>query len=121
MLQKCSVSCPHLYAIYADFISLRICSGVTKGGEGRTISGRQITSGVLNHCGGHRKSQQYHKYFLQYSSFASVRIQIGTWGRQTCFFLRAPSNLVTPLRICVHETDVGIVKIWILQGIKITI
>jgi len=31
------------------------------------------------------------------STFASERPQVRTWGRQTCFLPRAPSNLVTPL------------------------
>ena len=46
--------------------------------------------------GGAEESQQCHKYFLQYSVFASERRQIRTWGRQTRFLPRAPSNLVTP-------------------------
>jgi len=41
---------------------------------------------------GAEKSQQYRKYFLQYSTFASERPPIRTWGRQTCFLHRAPSN-----------------------------
>jgi len=48
-------------------------------------------------AGGAEKSQQCHKYFLQYSTFTSERPQFRTWGRQTCFLPRAPSNLVTPL------------------------
>jgi len=32
-----------------------------------------------------------------HSRFASDRPQVGTWGRQTCFLPRAPSNLVTSL------------------------
>ena len=35
---------------------------------------------VPNHCGGTKKSQQCHKYFLQYSTFASERHQIQIWG-----------------------------------------
>jgi len=31
------------------------------------------------------------------SRFAFERPQVRTWGRQTCFLSRAPSNLVTPL------------------------
>jgi len=53
--------------------------------------GHQITAG------GAEKSQQCRKYLLQYSTFASERPQVRTWGRQTCFWPRAPSNLVTPL------------------------
>ena len=46
------------------------------------------------------KSQQCHKYFLQYTTFDSERPQVRTRGRQTCFLPWAPSNLVTllPLR-----------------------
>ena len=49
-----------------------------------------------------KKSQQCHRqaYFLQYNSFASERPQFRTWGHQTCFLSRAPSNLVTPLQEC---------------------
>ena len=43
------------------------------------------------------KSQQCHKYFPPYSTFGSKRSQVRTWGRQTCFLPRTPSNLVTPL------------------------
>ena len=46
------------------------------------------------------KTQQCHKYCLQYSIFASERSQVRTWGRQTCFLPRAPSNLVTALIRC---------------------
>jgi len=48
-------------------------------------------------AGGADKSQKYHKCSLQYSTFASERSEVRTWGRQTCFLPRAPSNLVTPL------------------------
>jgi len=34
---------------------------------------------------GAEKSKQSHKYFLQYSTFASERPQVRTWGPQTCF------------------------------------
>ena len=53
--------------------------------------GRQMTAG------GVEKSQQCHMYILQYSKFAPEKYQVRTWGRQTCFLPRAPSNLVTPL------------------------
>jgi len=49
--------------------------------------------------GGAKKSQKCHTHFLQYSTFASERPQVQTWGRQTCFLPRAPSNLVRPLSI----------------------
>jgi len=50
-----------------------------------------------NHWG-RLKVQQYRKYFLQYKYITPKRPQAGTWGRQTCFLDRAPSNLVMPLR-----------------------
>jgi len=54
-------------------------------------------------AGGAEKSQQCHKYFLQYSTFASERPLVRTWGRQTCFLPVAPFNLATPLM-----TELGI-------------
>ena len=66
--------------------------------------------GAANHCwgrqmsaGGSEKSQQFHKYFLQYSKFPSKRPQVRTWGRQTCYLPRAPPNLVTPLPSLTRE------------------
>ena len=56
--------------------------------------------GAPNGYGGTAKSQQCHKYFLQYRTYASKRPQFRIWGCQTCFLLRAPSNLITPL----HDT-----------------
>ena len=46
---------------------------------------------------GVEKAQHCHKCFLQYSTFASERPQVRTWGHQTCLLSRAPSNLVTSL------------------------
>jgi len=65
-----------------------------------------------NYCGGcqmtaegAKKSQQYHKYFLQYSIYLlPKRPQVRTWGRQTCFLPRAPCNFVTPLVAC-HDFE----------------
>jgi len=53
--------------------------------------GCQITAGSAI------KPRQCHKYFFQYSAFASERSQVWRWGRQTCFLPRAPSNLVALL------------------------
>jgi len=36
-------------------------------------------------------------HILQNSKFASERLKVRAWGRQTCFLPRAPCNLVTPL------------------------
>ena len=43
------------------------------------------------------KAQQCCKYFLQYSTFASEKLLVRTWVRQTCFLPRAPSNFSTSL------------------------
>jgi len=74
--------------------------GVTREAQ---FPGRRVTMGAPNHCGGAEKSQQCHKYFLQYSTFASERTQFRTWRRQTCFLLRAPSNVVTTLHFASNE------------------
>ena len=73
-------------------------NGGTRGAQfpGRRVwvkKGGQITAGSAE------KSQQCHKYFLPYSTFASERPQFQTWGRKTCFLSQAPSNLVTPLNV----------------------
>ena len=62
--------------------------------------------GTPNHCGIAEKVQQCRKYFLQYSTFVFERLPVRTWGRQTCFLPRAPSNLVTHLEaktLCLYK------------------
>ena len=82
-----------------------ISRGVMKGQWGRnylgaeSLWGRWNTAGALNDYGGAKKSQQFHTYILQYSTFASGRPQVRKWGRQTCILPRALSNLVMPLSI----------------------
>ena len=64
------------FIIYFVFGSA--CKGRQRGGKGGTIPR------APNHCGGRmtagdaEKSQQCHKYFLQYSTFASARPQVRT-------------------------------------------
>ena len=53
---------------------------------------------VMRRQGGHNspgaeKAQQCHKYFLQYSIFASERPQVRIWGRQTCLLFRCNLTL----------------------------
>jgi len=67
-------------------------AGRNEGCKGEQFPGPQITMGAPNHCGGTIKSQQCHKYFLQYGTFASERAQVRTWGRQTSFLPQAPSS-----------------------------
>ena len=64
---------------------------------------------MVNYFPGAEKSQQCHKYFRAPKSPNNVtntffnimhlfpKDLFRTWGRQTCFLPRAPSNLVTPL------------------------
>jgi len=40
-----------------------------------------------------------------YSTFGSERSQVRTWGRQTCFLPRTPSNHLTPLDTVVQLLD----------------
>ena len=66
--------------------------GVTRVTRRAQFPWRRITAAA---GGGHEKSQQRHKYFLQYSTFAPERPQVRTWGRQTCF---CPGRHLTSLR-----------------------
>ena len=80
--------------------------GVTRGG---TIPRAPNYYGAPNHYGERRITAGAPKspnniFFLQYSTFASQRPQIRTWGHQTCFLSRALSNLVTPLHARVSCT-----------------
>jgi len=74
------------------------CRGVTRGERG-------IIHRAANYYEGAEMSQQCHKYFLQYSTFASKRPQVQTLGHQTCFLPQAPSNLVAPLLHCFGESQ----------------
>ena len=59
--------------------------------EGGKFPGPQLAVGSVE------KYQKCHKYFPQYSTFTSKRLQVRTQGPQTCFLFRAPSILVTTL------------------------
>ena len=52
---------------------------------------------------GSKSSSNVMSTFFQNSTFASERPQVRTWGCQTCFMSRAPSNLVTPLHDAHHD------------------
>ena len=73
------------------------CLAVYVQKQGRIEGGKGHNSRASDHSGGAEKSQQCHKYFLQYSTLASEIPPVRTWGRQTCFLPRAPSYCVTPL------------------------
>ena len=59
--------------------------------EGAKFPGPQFAVGSVE------KYQKRHKYFAQYSTLTSERLQVRTQGPQTCFLFRAPSILVTTL------------------------
>jgi len=98
------ISLPPLVLPYKVSRAVRGCPsvisrGVTRGKGGNNSPGAESLRGRRMATWGAEESQQCHKYFLQYSTSASERTQVRTWGRQTSFLLRAPSNLVTPLVI----------------------
>jgi len=62
--------------------------GVTRGAK---FPGPQFAVGSVE------KHQKCHKYFPQYSTLTSERLQVWTQGHQTCFLFRAPSIHVTTL------------------------
>jgi len=64
--------------LWPSSVKTRIARGVTRGAKGTQFSGRRMTAG------GAEKSKQYHKHFLQCSTFASESPQVRTWGGQTC-------------------------------------
>jgi len=80
-------------------LSTTLTRGITRAARGEQFPGRPVTAGAPNDCRVAEKSQQCHKHFLQYTTFTSKISQVRTWGRQTCFFPRAPSNLVMPLTL----------------------
>jgi len=45
--------------------------GVSRGARGHNSPSAESLRGVSNDCGGAKKFKQCHKYFLQYSTFAS--------------------------------------------------
>ena len=91
-------------AMWVNF-SAWCCSDYWKNGmwrhQGRHEEGKGEHNSWVRRftVGGAEKSQQYHKYFLQYSTFVSDRPYVQIWERQTCFLPRSPSNLVTPLDV----------------------
>ena len=80
-------------------ISSVVSRGVTRGTQ---FPWRRITIGAANHCRDAETPKKCHKNFLHNSKFPFERGQVRTWGRQTCFLPRAPSNLVTPLVVSVR-------------------
>jgi len=86
------------------YFLLPLWQGRNEGGKGGTIprapihyGGAESMRGRLITAGGAEKSQQCHKFFLQYCKFAFERTKIRPWGAKLVFSPRAPFNLVTPL------------------------
>jgi len=78
-------------------LSTTLTRGITRAARGAQFPRRSVTMGAPNDCRVAETSQQCHKHFLQYTIFTCKISQVRTWGRQTCFFPRTPSNLVMPL------------------------
>ena len=74
--------------------------GHREGGKGTKFPGRRITVEGPNDCGGRQKSQQCHKYFLQYSTFVSARPRVQRWGGELA---SRPERYVTSLHPCIHD------------------
>ena len=68
-------------------------------GEGGTIPRAPI------HCGGPKNNNNVVSTFFKTVHLLPKRLQVRTWGRQTCFFPQAPSNLVTPLHITIVQQN----------------
>jgi len=71
--------------------------------ERRNDGGKGHNSSVAESLWGAKTFQQCHEHFFQNSTFASERPQVRTWGRETCFLLQVPSNLVMPLHNAHHD------------------
>ena len=70
------------------------------GGEGVQLPGRRITMEAPSDCGGAKKSQHCHNYFLKHSTFASERPQLLTWGAKLA---SCPGRHLTSLRPCPRD------------------
>jgi len=68
------------------------------GAKGEQFPGCRTTAGGAESLRWQLKSLNVTCTFFNTSEIASERPQVRTWGRQTCFLPRAPSNFVTPLR-----------------------
>ena len=88
---KFSFKAKHVNQARNDLRKVWFIQGRNEGGQGE-----QNSPGAESLWGA-PKSANNVTYFLQYSTFASERAQVRTCGRQTSFFPRAPSNLVTLL------------------------
>jgi len=73
--------------------------------------GHRIAMRAPNDRGGRQKVLTMSQV-LQCSTFASERPQVRTWGRQTCFLPRAPSNLVMPLAVIQYSSALSMYMEW---------
>jgi len=88
----------NLLFLMQEVLNTTLTRGI-KRGQGGTIPRAPCHYGAPNDYRVAEKSQQCHKHFLQYTTFTSKISQVRTWRRQTCFLLRAISNLVTHLTL----------------------
>jgi len=89
----------NLPVLMQSVLSTTLTRGIMRRERGAQFPERPVTMGARNDYRVAEKSQQCHRHFLQYTTFSSKISQVRTWGRQTCFLLQAPSNLVTPLTL----------------------
>jgi len=85
--------------------SLATCPGGMRGAKGGTIPRASNHHGVAEWLRGCWKVPTVSQVLsFKCSTFPSERPLVPTWGRQTFFLLRAPSNLVTPLEVATKFT-----------------
>jgi len=96
---------------------LQLCTMISWGASLSAII-RGVTTGVKGHNSpdteslwGRRKVLTMSQ-ILQCSTFASEMPQVPTWGRQTCFVPRAPSNLVTTLTVIQYSSALSMYIKW---------
>jgi len=91
----------HINRLY-EYSSTRSGSrGETRGQWEHNSPGAESLWGRRMTAGGDEKSNQCHKYFLQYSTFASERFQARTWGRQT--IPSCPRHHLISFRPCLED------------------
>ena len=79
-----------------------------RGARREQFPGRRATMGAPNGCGGRRKVPTMSQVLPSTPYICLQRPQARTWGRQTCFLPRAPSNLVMPLVVAENLLKLGI-------------
>ena len=104
---KAQGSCmPLVRAVYHDLlrrVAPRSNQVRNDRGQGEQFPGRRMTAG--------RRKVLTISQELQCSAFASESPQVRTWGRQTCFLPRAPSNLVASLTVIRYSYSLSMYEV----------